>query len=102
MKDIDVIELKEKLDRGDDFLFLDVREPHEFQEFNLNAQLVPLGALAVRLHEFDEFKDKEIVVHCRSGARSASAKAFMTKAGFEKVRNLLGGVLSWREHFPNS
>ena len=95
--DITVQQLKEKLDNKEDFLFIDVREPHEYEEFNLGAQLRPLNDLVVNLGEFEDHKDKEIVVHCRSGARSGMAQQFMQDAGFKNVRNLTGGVLHWAE-----
>lgn len=97
--DITVEELKQKLDVGEKFIFIDVREEHEYKEFNLNAQLIPLGVLPHRLDEFDDNKNDEIVVHCRSGARSGNAKAIMQQHGFTNVRNLLGGVLDWQEKF---
>ena len=101
MQDITVEELKEKQSRNDDFFLLDVREPVEYQTFNLGAKLIPLGDLPARLSELDDYKDKEIVVHCRSGKRSATAKAFMEQNGYTKVRNLLGGVLDWIDKYPN-
>lgn len=97
--DITVQELKEKLDRKDDFLFIDVREPYEYEEFNLGALLRPLNDFVTNLSEFEDHKEKEIVVHCRSGARSAMAQQYMTDAGFKNVRNLTGGVLHWSEVF---
>lgn len=100
--DIDVIELKQKIENKEDFVFIDVREPHEYESFNLNATLIPLGSLPARLHEIEEDKDKEVVVHCRSGARSANAKQFLIASGFKNVRNLLGGVLDWQEKFGQS
>ncbi len=99
MADITVEELKEKLDNKDKFLFIDVREPAEFQEYNLAAELVPLGVFEARLNEFEDQKDVEVVVHCRSGARSASAKAIMLQHGFKNVRNLLGGALAFKEKY---
>jgi rhodanese-related sulfurtransferase len=95
--DIDVNELKEKLDRKDDFVFLDVREPHEYEEYNLGATLLPLGDVQSNLHDYEASKDKEIVIHCRSGARSAMAQRIFQQAGFSKVRNVKGGVLAWKE-----
>jgi len=95
--DITVQELKEKLDRKDDFLFIDVREQHEYDEFNLGAQLRPLNDFVLYLSEFEDDKDKEVVVHCRSGARSGMAQQYMQDAGFKNVRNLTGGVLHWAE-----
>ncbi len=97
--DITVQELKEKLDRGDDFIFIDVREQHEYDAFNLGATLHPVGGILQIVEEYDDFKDKEIVVHCRSGARSGQAKAYMMQFGYTNVRNLLGGVLAWQDAF---
>jgi adenylyltransferase/sulfurtransferase len=86
-------ELKERLDRGDEIFILDVREPHEYQICNLKGHLIPLGQLPRRVHELDS--SQEIVAHCRSGKRSAEAVDFLRKAGFRKVLNLRGGILSW-------
>lgn len=102
MNDIDVKELKQKIDRGDDFLFLDVREVHEYEQFNLNAKLIPLGNLMGQLDELADFKEKEVIVHCRSGARSGNAKQLMMQSGFKNVRNVLGGVLAWQEQIIKS
>ena len=77
--------------------FIDVREPNEYEAFNLGARLIPLGNIPSSIQELEPYKDKEIVVHCRSGQRSGLAKRFLTKAGFSNVRNLLGGVLDWQE-----
>lgn len=97
--DINTTELREKLDRKDDFIFIDVREQHEYDEFNLGAKLIPLGDIMTALSEFDDHKEKEIVVHCRSGVRSAMAQQLFQQAGFSNVRNMTGGVLAWKEQF---
>jgi len=86
-------ELKQRMDRGDELFILDVREPHEYQICNLKGHLIPLGELPRRVHELDS--SNEIVAHCRSGKRSAEAVDFLRKAGFRKVLNLRGGILSW-------
>jgi molybdopterin/thiamine biosynthesis adenylyltransferase/rhodanese-related sulfurtransferase len=86
-------ELKQRLDRGDNLFILDVREPHEYQICNLKGHLIPLGELPSRVHELDS--SHEIIAHCRSGKRSAQAVDFLRKAGFRKVYNLHGGILSW-------
>jgi len=86
-------ELKDRLDRGDEVFILDVREPHEYQICNLKGHLIPLGELPRRVHELDS--SHEIVAHCRSGKRSAQAVDFLRRAGFRKVQNLRGGILSW-------
>lgn len=97
--DITVQELKQRLDAGDKFIFLDVREPWEHEEFNLGAQLIPLGDLMNRAWEFEEHKADEIVVHCKSGGRSGMAQAILQAQGFTNVRNLMGGVLAWKSEF---
>ncbi len=98
--DITVQELKKRLDAGDkSFVFIDVREPHEYQDFNLGAKLIPLGTLPNALSELTSHKQDEIVVHCRSGARSGQAKMFMLQNGFTNVRNLEGGVLAWMSEY---
>ena len=94
--DITVQELKQKLDAGEHFVFIDVREPHEYEDFNLGAQLIPLGSLVNQMWELEAHKNDEIVVHCRSGARSGTAQAMMQGQGFTNVRNLVGGVMAWK------
>ena len=95
--DITVEELKDRLGKGETFNFLDVREEYEFDEDNLGAKLIPLGELPDRLEEISDWKDQEVVVHCRSGARSGRAKAFMESQGFTNVRNVLGGLLAYNQ-----
>jgi len=93
--EIQVEELKRRLDSGEDVFVLDVREPHEYQICNINGYLIPLGDLPKRVHELDS--SREIVAHCRSGARSAKAVDFLRQAGFKKVHNLAGGILAWAD-----
>lgn len=100
MTDITVEELKLKMQNNDDFLLVDVREEWEYEEFNLGGKLIPLGTLPGAIDDInDAWMHKEVVVHCKSGARSAAAKAFMMQQGFENVRNLLGGVIDWQSKF---
>ncbi|MBM3399567.1 MAG: rhodanese-like domain-containing protein [Bacteroidetes bacterium] len=99
MEDITVIELKSRLDNGKAPMIIDVRETWEFEEFNIGATLIPLAELPDKIENLGDHKQDEIVVHCRSGARSASAKAFLESQGFSKVRNLLGGMLDWQRQF---
>lgn len=96
MEDITVSELKNRLDKGEKFNFLDVREDWEYEEDNLGAENIPLGELPHRIAELENLKDQEIVVHCRSGARSGNAKKFLESKGFSQVRNVLGGILAYR------
>jgi sulfur-carrier protein adenylyltransferase/sulfurtransferase len=93
--EMQVEELKQKLDAGDDIFVLDVREPHEYQICNIGGHLIPLGELPKRVNELDS--SREIVAHCRSGMRSAKAVDFLKQAGFKKVRNLAGGILAWAD-----
>lgn len=99
--EITVIELKQRLDSGEKLLVIDVRETYEYDEFNIGARLIPLGDLPVELNNLEDYIDNEIVIHCRSGARSAAAQDYMRKQGFEKVRNLTGGILAWQQAFQN-
>lgn len=94
--DIDPTEVKARLDRGDAFTLIDVREPHEFQICRIpGSTLIPLGELPKRVGELDP--SSEIVAHCKSGARSAKAVDFLKQQGFKKVRNMKGGILAWSD-----
>ncbi len=93
--EITATELKARQDRGEKLFILDVREPHEYQICNLNGKLIPLGELPRRVNELDS--SVEMVVHCRSGKRSADAIHFLQTAGFKKLWNLKGGVLAWAD-----
>ena len=94
--DIEPTEVKAKLDRGDRFVLIDVREPHEYQICNIpQAKLIPLGDLPKRVNELNSAD--EIVAHCKSGMRSAKAVDFLKQAGFKKVRNMKGGILAWSD-----
>jgi molybdopterin/thiamine biosynthesis adenylyltransferase/rhodanese-related sulfurtransferase/molybdopterin converting factor small subunit len=94
--EIDVVELKQKIDRGDKFVLIDVREPHEYKICSIpGAKLIPLGEFPKHVDEFD--KDADIVIHCRSGMRSAKACAILNQNGFQHVRNVVGGILAWSD-----
>lgn len=99
MADITVQELKVRLDRGEQIHIIDVREPWEYEEYNIGGKLIPLASLPEALDDLEHLKDTELVVHCRSGARSATAKAFLTQQGFRQVKNLLGGAMEWQATF---
>jgi adenylyltransferase/sulfurtransferase len=96
MTDITVTELKEKMDNGESIILIDVREPYEYELSNLGGRLIPLSLLPAALEELADSKEEEIIVHCKSGGRSAKAAAFMRQQGFKNVRNLLGGILDWK------
>lgn len=92
-KEISVAELKAKLDSGENVFILDVREQGEYDHCNLGGYLVPLRDLPQRVGELDP--QREIVVMCHSGARSARAVQFLQQAGFSNTRNLAGGIDRW-------
>jgi len=93
--DIDPAEVKGKIDRGDKFVLIDVREPHEYRICHIPfARLIPLGELPKRLSELDPAE--EIVAHCKSGMRSAKAVDLLKKNGF-RARNMKGGILAWSD-----
>lgn len=98
--EITVQELHERLGQTDenrpgiDFIILDVREPHEYEISRLrNSKLIPLSELDARLDELD--REKEYVVHCKMGGRSARAVEFLRSQGFSHVKNLVGGINAW-------
>jgi rhodanese-related sulfurtransferase len=94
MKSVTVHELKQMIDSKEDFQLIDVREPFENEICTLNALLIPMGEIADRWGEIS--KDKKVVVHCRSGARSANAIGFLEQAhGYTNLYNLTGGILAW-------
>jgi molybdopterin/thiamine biosynthesis adenylyltransferase/rhodanese-related sulfurtransferase len=102
-----VEEFKARLDAGTAPFLLDVREPHEYAIVNLGALQIPLGSLqqildAQRLAEIPVPKDAEIVVHCKSGARSQRASLALQTAGFTHVSNLAGGILAWADRIDTS
>lgn len=77
---------------------VDVREPDEFKSGHvLNAKLIPLGKLRERMGELERYRDKPVVVVCRSGNRSATACALIGKEGFTQVYNLAGGMMAWQK-----
>ncbi len=99
--EIDVIEVKRKIDRGENFVLVDVREPHEYRICNIpGAILIPLGEVAKRVAELDP--EADIVVHCKSGVRSAKACGVLRGAGFKHVRNMKGGILAWSDKVDSS
>ncbi len=97
--DITVTELKKKLDNKEEFVFIDVREQYEYDEFNLGARLIPLGDFQTSIPDLEEHKSDEVIIHCRSGARSGMAQQMLQAAGFSNVRNVTGGVLAWQDSF---
>lgn len=95
METITSAELKNRIQNNDVLFILDVREESEHAEKNIQgATLIPLGELASRISELEPYKGREMVVYCRSGARSGRACEFLNQQGF-KTKNLVGGMLQW-------
>ncbi len=91
-------ELRRRLDRGEELLLLDVREPFEWEIANLESEgavLIPIRDVPARVEELDP--EADIVVYCRSGPRSADVQRYLQKHGFARVSNLVGGIMRWRE-----
>jgi len=99
---ITVEELKRKLDAKEDVFVLDVREPHEYLIANLGVPQIPLGDVERRVGELAAQKNREVIVHCRSGARSQKAALMLKQAGFTNVSNLAGGILAWADKIDPS
>ena len=93
MKEISVQELKEKMDKGEDFQLIDVREEFEYEVSNLGGTLIPLGGILIEAEKVA--KDKPVIVQCRSGKRSAAAIMQLEQLGYTNLYNLQGGILAW-------
>ncbi len=94
MKEISVQELEQKIQNKEDFQLIDVREEFEFEKANLNGELIPLGSVLLEADKIE--RDKPVIVHCRSGKRSAVAiMQLEQKFGMDNLYNLKGGILAW-------
>lgn len=101
VKEISVQELKQMMDDGESFQLIDVREPYETEIATLDGMLIPLGDIADNTGEIAT--DKKVIVHCRSGARSAKAVQFLQdKLQHQNIYNLKGGILAWANEIDNS
>lgn len=100
MEEITVEELKRKIDNGEDFQLIDVRETFEYEVSNLGGVNIPLSGIMI---ESDKIaSDKPVIVHCRSGKRSAAAIMQLQTLGFDNLYNLEGGILAWKEKYDPS
>ena len=97
---ITVTELKRRIDTGEDVFILDVREPFEYQIANIGGKLIPQGEVPQRLAEID--RDREIIVHCKSGGRSQRIAEFLKQSGYPDVVNLAGGILAWSSEIDST
>ena len=92
VKEISTLELENWISNGEDFQIIDVRETSEYEQINIGAHLIPLGEVIARNHEIE--REKKVVIHCRSGARSAKAIRQLEEIGFDNLYNLKGGILA--------
>lgn len=101
MKEITVQELKELLDQNADIQVIDVREPSEYEDANIKGELIPLATVPNNVGKIS--KEKQVIVHCRSGKRSENAIKFLEgNHSYSNLYNLKGGILAWRDEIDDS
>lgn len=97
VKELDVSELKNRMDAGDDLLLLDIRSQAEVMQGVLpGSEHLPMHMIPLKLRDLP--RDKDVVLYCRSGARSYHACAFLEQQGMSNVYNLRGGIIDWARH----
>ena len=100
MTNISPEEVKSRLEKGEKLNLIDVRQPDETAEYNIGGIALPLGNIQnMQTEEIDGLKDEEVIFYCRSGNRSGIAAMTMDQMGFSNTKNLIGGMLAWREKF---
>ncbi len=100
MKTVTVEEIKARLVAGETINLVDVREPHEHEEYNIGGVLLPLGEIqSNQINNIEALKEKEVILYCRSGNRSGQAALILESEGFKNVWNLSGGMIKWQEKF---
>jgi rhodanese-related sulfurtransferase len=95
MKEVTVQELKDMMDRNEEFQLIDVREPFEYEVSNLNGLNIPLAGILIEADKVS--KDIPVIIQCRSGKRSAQAVMLLEQQGYTNLANLQGGILAWRD-----
>ncbi len=99
MKEKTVAELKAMMDKGEDFQLIDVREPHEADICQIGGTLIPMNTVPDHLDEIA--KDKPVIIHCRSGARSGRIVEYLEAQGYDNLYNLKGGILAWADEIDS-
>jgi len=100
MTNITPEEVKRRLDAGEALNLIDVREPYENAEFNIGGTLFPLGKIqSMQIEDIEGLRNEEMIFYCRSGNRSGIAAMVLEQAGFTNTKNLVGGMLAWKEKF---
>jgi len=100
MKEITVTDLKSKIDSQEDLQLIDIREAYEQDICSIGGELIPMGEIMGSLDKIS--KEKPVVVHCRSGKRSAAIIMHLETMGFENLYNLKGGILAWSDEIDSS
>lgn len=94
--EIDVASVKARLDAGEDFLFLDCREQHEFDAVRIEGTtLLPMSEMQERVSELEPHKDRNIVIHCHHGGRSLRVAMFLRQHGYASAASMAGGIDAW-------
>lgn len=98
MKHITASELKQRIEAGENIKIIDVREPAEYAESNMGGMLLPLGQIAnMQLDDIEDYKNEELIIHCKGGTRSMQACLILEQAGFNNLVNLTGGITAWHK-----
>ncbi len=98
MQSITAAALKQKIDNKEDFQLIDVREPDEHVEFNINGELIPLGNIVQEMNKIAT--DKPVIIYCHKGIRSQIAiQRLQEKFPFTNLINLIGGTEAWKKQF---
>ena len=101
IKEITVKELKNKFDNNEDFMLLDVRNIQEVLFSKINGSIhIPMNEIMSRINELDS--NKEIIIQCKSGKRSARVCEYLMTQNFKNVKNLIGGIIAWSDEIDNS
>ena len=100
MKEITVSDLKSKLDNQEDIQLIDIREAYEQDICSIGGELIPMGEIMGSLDKIS--KDKPVILHCRSGKRSAAMVMHLGTMGYDNLYNLKGGILAWSDEIDSS
>jgi len=101
MKEVTVQELKSMLDAHEDIQLIDVREPHEAEACAINGELIPMAEVPSNIEKIS--RDKKVIIHCRSGARSANIIQYLEQNHqFDNLYNLKGGIMAWAKEVDTS
>lgn len=102
MQEITVEQLRSRAAAGEKLNVIDVREPDEYQTFNIGGKLIPLGTiLSMQIDDLEDLKNEELIIHCHAGKRSMQACMVLEQMGFTNTVNVIGGVSAWQREYGN-